>query len=70
MVFCDVGGHAITHYMTCWIIKTNDIVFSMDWLKTTNLVIDWVFCSLELTVDANLHIVLDLPVNNVSNLTL
>ena len=32
LVFCDVGGHAITQYMPCW-IKENlyyDIILAMD----------------------------------------
>ena len=55
IVFCDVGGYAIALYVTCWVTKslTYDIILGMDWLKSTNPVIDWVACSLELTVGAN-----------------
>ena len=42
----------------------------MDWLKSTNIVNDWVACSLELAVGAKLHIVLALLVNNVTNVAL
>ena len=47
-----------------------DITLGMDWLKSTNPVIFWVACFLELTVGANLHIALAFPVNSVANVTL
>ena len=55
IVFYDIGGHAITQHITCPIMTKLIlwyIILGMDWLKTTNLVIDWVACSLELTVGA------------------
>ena len=42
----------------------------MDWLKSTNIVIDWVACSLDLTVGAKLYEVLALPVNSISKVAL
>ena len=42
----------------------------MDWLKSPNPVIDWVACSLDLTVGAKLHTVLALPVNSVASVAL
>ena len=47
-----------------------DIVLGMNWLKSTNPVIYWVACSLELTMHDNLHTVLALPINSVANVTL
>ena len=47
-----------------------DIILGMDWIKSTNPAIDWVNSSLELTVGANHHILLALPVNSITNLTL
>ena len=40
----------------------------MDLLESANPVIDWVACSLELTVGTNLYTVLALLVNTVSNI--
>ena len=42
----------------------------MDWLKSTNPVIDWVACSMELTMGTNLHTVLALLVNSIANVAL
>ena len=39
----------------------------MDWLKSTNPVINWVACSLDLTVGVKLHTVLALPLNSIAN---
>ena len=30
-----------------------DVILGMDWVKSTNPAIDWVDCSMELTVGAN-----------------
>ena len=72
IVFCDIGGHAIKQYVPCQIIKNlqYDKILGMDWIKSTNPVIIWVFFSLHLTVGAQLHTVLSLPVNSVANLAL
>ena len=72
IVLCDVGGHAITQHITRWIIKnlSYNIILGMDWLESTNIVIDSVACSLELTVDAQLYTLLAFPVNSVANVTL
>ena len=42
IVFCNVGGFAITKHVTCHIIKklSSDIILGMNWLKTTNPVIN------------------------------
>ena len=42
----------------------------MNWLKSTNPVIDLVVCSLELIVNAELHTVLARTVNSVANVAL
>ena len=42
----------------------------MDWLKSTNPVIDWVACSLDLTLGANLRTVPALSVTSVANVAL
>ena len=42
----------------------------MDWLKSTNQIINWVACSLGLPVGAKLQTVIALPVTNVANLAL
>ena len=42
----------------------------MDWLKPTNLTINWVIYSLELAVGNNLHTVYALPVKSDANVTL
>ena len=42
----------------------------IDWLKSTNPLIDWVSCSIELTVGAIKLIVLTLPVNSVASVML
>ena len=42
----------------------------MDWLNSTNLVIDWVACSLDLTVGAKLHTALGLLANSIANVAL
>ena len=72
IVFCDIVGHAITQYMPCRIIKSlfynNNL--GMYWLKPTNPVINWVACSLELTLGDTLHTVFPVPVNSVANVTL
>ena len=47
-----------------------DIIVCMDWLKSTNSVIYWVACSLELSVGASYHTVLALPVTSVASVTL
>ena len=72
IVFCDIGGHAITQYVTCYTVKdlSYDLFLGVDWLKATNPVIDWVACSLELTVGANLHTVIALLVNIIANVAL
>ena len=49
---------------------TYDIIQGVDWLNTTNLVIDWVACSLELTLGAKLHTIPALSVNSIANVTL
>ena len=69
IIFCKVNGYAITQHLTCWIMENLSYVIFlfMDWLKSTNLIIDWVACSLELSVGDNLHNVLALPVNNAAN---
>ena len=46
------------------------IVLGIYWLLLTNTIIDWVAFSLKLTVGANLHALLALPVNSVANVTL
>ena len=47
IVFYHIDGHTITQNLPFWIIKNlqNDIVLGTDWIKSTNLVIDWVACS-------------------------
>ena len=47
-----------------------DIILGMGWLNSSNLVIDWVVCSLELTANAKHYTVLALPVHSVTNVTL
>ena len=42
----------------------------MDWLKSTNPIIDWVIRYLELTAGAKKHTILSLPVNIIANVTL
>ena len=71
-VFCDTGRQAITQHITCLLVKnlSYDIILGMDWLKTTNPVIDCVACPLELTVGDNMYIVLALPVNSIAYVTL
>ena len=41
LVFCDIGGLAITQHLPCRIIENlfYDIVKVMDWFKSTNPVI-------------------------------
>ena len=72
IVFCDMVWYAIALHITYWIIKelSYDIVLGMNWLKSTNPVVYWVACSLELTGDANQHTLLALPGNIVPNVTL
>ena len=50
-VFYYVGRHAITQCTTCQNTPNlfYDTILGINWLKTTNPVIDWVACSLELT---------------------
>ena len=42
----------------------------MNWFKSTNLTIDWVACSLELTVRKYLYTIQTFPVNSIINMTL
>ena len=42
----------------------------MDWLKYTNLVIDWVVYSVEMTLGDSVHILLAFPVIIVTNSTI
>ena len=53
-VVCDIGGHAIIQYVPCQITKNlqYNIILAMDWLKSTNPLIDWVVFFLDLTVSA------------------
>ena len=71
-VFCKVGGHAITSHITCLVINnlSYNMILGINWLKSTNPVMHWVGCSLELTVDANLHTTLALTVNSIAYITL
>ena len=72
MIFCDVGGHAIKQHGPCQIIKNlqYNVILDIGWLKSTNPVIDWVACSLDLTIGAQLHIVLALLVKSLDNIYL
>ena len=45
-------------------------ILVMDWIKSTNPVIDWVACCLDLTLGANLHTLLALPVTSAANAAL
>ena len=42
----------------------------MDWLKSTNLVKDWVACSLKLTESNSYNTVVAFTINSVANVTL
>ena len=58
ILFCDVSGNVTTEYITCQIMKSLSYVYlvlGMNWLKSTNLVVDWGAYSLELTMGAKLH---------------
>ena len=46
-----------------------DIILGMDWLKSTLTVIDWVVCSLTMTVGDSFHTVLILQINSIANMT-
>ena len=46
------------------------IILGRDLLQSTNPVIDWVACSLQLSMGDNVHTVLAFPVNNIANRTL
>ena len=72
VVICDIGGHAITQHTTSPTINnlSYDVFLGTDWLKSTNPVIDWVACFLELTVGAKLHTIIALLVNSVANVAL
>ena len=72
ILFYDVGRHAVFQHVPCQNIKNlqYDIILGIDWLKSTNAVIDWVACSLDLTIDSKLHTVLAFLVNSVANLAL
>ena len=71
-IFCDVGGHAIKQQVPCQIIENlqYDVVLDIDWLKSTNPVIDWVAFSLNLTGGAQVHIIIALLVKSVDNIAL
>ena len=72
IVFYDVCECGITQHMTYWIMKdlSYDKIVGIGWLKYTYPVIDSVACSLDLTVDDDLHAVLALPVNSIASMTL
>ena len=55
-------GHEKNHY--------KKIFLGMDWLESINPIVDWVACSLELTVGGFLHTVLALIVNSIVNVIL
>ena len=44
IVFCDIRRHSITQHVLYQIIENlqYDIVLGIDWLKSTNPIIDWV----------------------------
>ena len=52
IVLYDITRHAIALHITFWIINklSYDAILGMDWLKSTNSIIDWLVCSMELTV--------------------
>ena len=47
-----------------------DTILGIDWFKSTNTIVGWVVCYLELIVGAEKHTLLTLKVNSVANVTL